>query len=196
MASVSILPIKTSVAAQWCPDTVRVMTQFRYDRCCSSLQHCQNRRPTREQCCASGASPPPPSGGSGQAIVDAAVKEEGLPYVWGGGGCSGPSGGGFDCSGLTQYAACQAIDVTIPRTAQTQYHSSLGKHIPRAEAKAGDMIFWASGGDCAGSVAHVGIFMSEGKMVNAAHTGTPVREQPIWTSSGGESICPDAVRFW
>ena len=46
------------------------------------------------------------------------------------------------------------------------------------------------------NVVHVGIFKSEGKMVNAAHTGTPVREQDIWTSSGGESICDDAVRFW
>lgn len=45
-------------------------------------------------------------------------------------------------------------------------------------------------------MAHVGIFVSEGRMVNAAHTGTPVREQDIWISSGGETICPDAVRFW
>ncbi|KAL8778170.1 MAG: hypothetical protein Q9213_007531 [Squamulea squamosa] len=147
------------------------------------------------QCCVPGASTPSPSpGGSGAGIVAAAVKEEGIDYVWGGGGCSGPSKGGFDCSGLTQYAICQALHKTIPRTAQTQYHSSMGKQIPRAQAKAGDLIFWATGGDCANSVAHVGIFMRDGWMVNAAHTGTPVREQSIWTSSGGESICPNAVR--
>ncbi|KAL8714401.1 MAG: hypothetical protein Q9220_001734 [cf. Caloplaca sp. 1 TL-2023] len=149
------------------------------------------------QCCVSGSSPPsPPSGGSGAGIVSAAVKEEGLPYVWGGGGCSGPSSGGFDCSGLTQYAICQSLKKTIPRTAQTQYHSSMGTHLPRSQAKPGDLIFWAEGGDCKNDVAHVGIFMRDGWMVNAAHTGTPVREQSIWTSSGGESICPDAVRFW
>ena len=45
------------------------------------------------------SSPPAPSGGGGSGIVSAAVKEEGLPYVWGGGGCAGPSKGGFDCSG-------------------------------------------------------------------------------------------------
>ena len=72
----------------------------------------------------------------------------------------------------------------------------MGKHLARADAEAGDMIFWADGGDCVSSVAHVGIFMREGWMVNAAETGTPVREQSIWISSGGESICPDAVRFW
>ncbi len=58
------------------------------------------------------------------------------------------------------------------------------------------MLFWGEGGDCVNSVAHVGIFVKAGLMVNAAHTGTPVREQAIWESSGGESICADAVRFW
>ncbi len=71
----------------------------------------------------------------------------------------------------------------------------MGKQIPRAEAKAGDLIFWAKGGDCANSVSHVGIFMRDGWMVNAARKGTPVREQSIWTSSDGTSICPKAVRF-
>lgn len=56
------------------------------------------------------------------------------------------------------------------------------------------MLFWGKNSDCAHDVAHVGIFMREGWMVNAAHTGTPVREQKIWTSSGGEEICNDAVR--
>ncbi|KAL8912553.1 MAG: hypothetical protein Q9172_007487 [Xanthocarpia lactea] len=145
------------------------------------------------QCCVPGpTTPDPPSGGSGSGIVSAALKQKGLPYVWGGGGCSGPSQGGFDCSGLTQYAICQTLDKTIPRTAHTQYHSSMGKQIPRAEAKAGDLIFWAKGGDCANSVSHVGIFMRDGWMVNAARKGTPVREQSIWTSSDGTSICPKA----
>jgi hypothetical protein len=35
----------------------------------------------------------------GATIVSYAEKEKGLPYVWGGGGCKGPSKGGFDCSG-------------------------------------------------------------------------------------------------
>ncbi|KAK2593228.1 hypothetical protein QQS21_009068 [Conoideocrella luteorostrata] len=133
---------------------------------------------------------------TGPGIVAAAEKMKGKPYVWGGGGCKGPTKGGFDCSGLTQYAVCQAQKKTIPRTAQTQYHSGMGKHIPRAQAKAGDMLFWGKNGDCKNNVVHVGIFVRPGWMVNAAHTGTPVREQKIWTSSGGEKICPDAVRFW
>ncbi len=66
------------------------------------------------QCCVGGggvtspapssAPPPAPSGGDGSGIVSAAVKEEGLPYVWGGGGCAGSSQGGFDCSGESSSA--------------------------------------------------------------------------------------------
>ena len=72
----------------------------------------------------------------------------------------------------------------------------MGKHIPRGQAKPGDMLFWGKNGDCKNNVVHVGIFTKSGKMVNAAKPGTNVREQNIWTSSGGLKICPDAVRFW
>ncbi|OAQ64734.1 nlp/p60 [Pochonia chlamydosporia 170] len=133
---------------------------------------------------------------TGPGIVAAAKKQLGKPYVWGGGNKNGPTKGGFDCSGLTQYSVYQAQKKEIPRTAQTQYHSKMGKHLPRGQAKPGDLIFWGKGGNCKTGVVHVGIFTGPGWMINAAHTGTPVRKQKIWTSSGGEKICPDAVRFW
>lgn len=115
---------------------------------------------------------------------------------FGGGGTSGPTKGGFDCSGLTQYSVYKATGKTIPRTADVQYETSSGHHLPRGQAQKGDLIFWATGGNCASAVEHVGIYISPGLMINAATTGTPVREQSIWTSSGGLEICPDAVRFW
>ncbi|KAL4893614.1 hypothetical protein BDV59DRAFT_201784 [Aspergillus ambiguus] len=133
---------------------------------------------------------------SGASIVSAAQDELGIPYVWGGGGCDGPSSGGFDCSGLTQYAICKSLNFEIPRVAQDQYDSNLGTRLPRAEAKQGDLIFWGNNGNCDSGVVHVAIFIKEGWMINAARTGTPVREQAVWTSYGGEEICPYAVRFW
>lgn len=152
------------------------------------------------QCCVAGdtSTPPPTSSGgdTGSKVVDAAEAEKGLPYVFGGGDTTGPTKGGFDCSGLTQYSVFKATGKTIPRTADVQYETSTGKHVPRAQAQKGDLIFWATGGNCGSAVEHVGIYISPGLMVNAATTGTPVREQSIWTSSGGLSICPDAVRFW
>ena len=44
---------------------------------------------------------------TGSGIVAAAEKEKGIPYVYGGGGCKGPSKGGFDCSGTE---AASSID--------------------------------------------------------------------------------------
>lgn len=57
------------------------------------------------------------------------------------------------------------------------------------------MLFWGGNGDCTHNVVHVGIFVRQDWMVNAARSGTPVREQKIWTSSGSEEICDDAVRW-
>ncbi|TGO50238.1 hypothetical protein BCON_0188g00100 [Botryotinia convoluta] len=115
---------------------------------------------------------------SGKDVVQAAVAKEGVTYVFGGGGCKGEPNGGFDCSA---------------RTAQLQYHSSLGKRIPRAQAKAGDFIFWGTNGDCVNKVHHVGIFMRSNWMVNAPHTGSVVRES---TFEGSSELCDYAVRFW
>ncbi|KAF7593199.1 hypothetical protein BBP40_011829 [Aspergillus hancockii] len=138
----------------------------------------------------------PTNSTTGTPIIKAAQKQKGVPYVWGGGNTHGPTKGGFDCSGLTQYAVYQALDKTIPRTAQTQYDSKLGTRHPRSEAKPGDLLFWGEGGDCKNGVVHVGIYMREGWMINAAKTGTPVREQAIWTEYGGERICGEVLRFW
>ncbi|TGO36438.1 hypothetical protein BHYA_0125g00170 [Botrytis hyacinthi] len=115
---------------------------------------------------------------SGRDVVQAAVAKEGVTYVFGGGGCKGESNGGFDCSAST---------------AQLQYQSSLGKRVPRAQAKAGDFVFWGTNGDCVNKVHHVGIFMRSNWMVNAPHTGSVVRES---TFEGSSELCDYAVRFW
>lgn len=36
---------------------------------------------------------------TGPGIVSAAESQKGINYVYGGGGCKGPSKGGYDCSG-------------------------------------------------------------------------------------------------
>ncbi len=69
------------------------------------------------------------------------------PYVWGGGGgIAGPSGGGFDCSGLTSFAvhAASAGTVTLPRTSEQQW--KLGVEIPIVRAQpGGDLVFGSWG---------------------------------------------------
>lgn len=133
---------------------------------------------------------------TGSKVVAAAEPMKGLPYVWGGGDTKGPTGGGFDCSGLTLYSVYKATGLTIPRHSANQYTTSTGHHVPRAQAKKGDLLFWAPGGKCDEHIDHVGIYISANLMIVAPHTGKDVMEQNIWTENDGTKICPDAVRFW
>ena len=112
----------------------------------------------------------PLAGGAGSDVVEQAIRYLGLPYVWGGGGVEGPSGGGFDCSGLTSFAVHAATGLTLPRTSETQW--TVGQEIPMDQARPGDLLFgnWQSGGP-----GHVAIYIGNGQMVHAPTTGDVVR---------------------
>ena len=118
--------------------------------------------------------PSPTAGGSN--VVEAASQYFGTPYVWGGGGAGGPSGGGFDCSGLTQYAYTRATGgkTVLPRTSEQQW--TVGTEIPLSEAKTGDLVFgsWEAGGP-----GHVGIYAGNGQMVHAPTAGDVVKQAPV-----------------
>lgn len=104
-----------------------------------------------------------------KAIIAEASKYLGTAYVWGG---SSPATG-FDCSGLTHWAFKKA-GVSIPRTSATQYLAS--KKISAAEARAGDLIFFSYGS----GVAHVGIYLGDGRMLNAQNNGVVVESLDWW----------------
>lgn len=118
-----------------------------------------------------------PTSGIGGAIVQLAMRYLGLPYVWGGGNITGPTAGGFDCSGLTSYAifAASGGKVALPRTSETQW--AVGTEIPMAAAQPGDLVFgnWQAGGP-----GHVGIYMGNGMMVHAPTFGDVVKIGPIF----------------
>ncbi|MCX4750595.1 bifunctional lytic transglycosylase/C40 family peptidase [Kitasatospora sp. NBC_01287] len=94
----------------------------------------------------------------------------GTPYEWGG---TGTPGHGYDCSGLTQ-AAYAAAGVNLPRVAQDQYNATL-KLPSTAPLLPGDLLFY--GADLT-NITHVGLYTGDGQMIDAAHTGTPVRTEP------------------
>ena len=103
-----------------------------------------------------------------QVAISTAMAQIGLPYVWGG---DGPTNGdaGFDCSGLTTFSYA-AAGVSLPRTAHTQYYK--GPHVPQGAAlQPGDLVFYGT----PAKVHHVGMYLGDGKMVNAPTFGKPVQ---------------------
>jgi cell wall-associated NlpC family hydrolase len=118
---------------------------------------------------------PPPKATAG--VVGAAQKWLGTPYSWGGGGPSGPSKGfgrgastvGFDCSSLLQYAYAQQ-GKTIPRVTYDQWKT--GKAVPNEALQPGDAVFFRPGQR---GPEHVGIYVGEGKFVEAPKTGDVVK---------------------
>lgn len=109
---------------------------------------------------------------TGAKVVEHAERGLGLPYIWGGGGATGPTGGGFDCSGLAQFAVAQATDgqVILPR--QTYDQIKVGQTITPSEARPGDLVFsnFSSRGP-----EHVQIFAGHGQVIEAQQSGVPVK---------------------
>lgn len=108
------------------------------------------------------------------SLIAAALSRVGLPYVWGG---AGPNV--FDCSGLVQWAYRQA-GILMPRTADEQFLT--GDHIPLADAQPGDLLFWTYDPNDPGFVDHTAIYLGNGLMVVAPHTGTNVQVVPVPTA--------------
>ncbi|PZR80795.1 MAG: hypothetical protein DLM65_07400, partial [Candidatus Aeolococcus gillhamiae] len=100
-----------------------------------------------------------------QKAIAFAYAQLGKPYVW---GATGP--GSYDCSGLVQ-AAWAAAGVAIPRTTYEQWAAL--PHVPMSGIQPGDLIFFYS------DFHHVGIYIGNGNMVDAPHTGAFVRVEPI-----------------
>jgi hypothetical protein len=115
------------------------------------------------------------TGGKAGAVIQAALSQQGTPYVWGGGDIHGPTKGGYDCSGLMVYAFHQGARITLPRTSQAM--RGVGTKVSRAEMQAGDLIVFNNDG----AWGHVGLYLGGGKMVNAPRTGKNVETAVVST---------------
>ena len=134
-------------------------------------------------CADQGGDVPPnlPPGFPG-ALIAAAASQIGTPYVWGGGDFYGPTGGGFDCSGLVLYAAYQASGgrIRLPHYSGDQIHA--GQGIAWADKQPGDLIFFSYPG--AGGPHHVAIYVGGEQILQAPHTGDHVRYGTISEFAG------------
>jgi len=105
--------------------------------------------------------------------IRAAESKIGMPYVWGG---ESDREGGYDCSGLVQYAFARA-GIKMPRTADIQAFT--GWRLPFSQAQPGDLLTWKNDPTFNG-VSHIAIYLGNNKMVVAPHTGTDVQIQTVY----------------
>jgi cell wall-associated NlpC family hydrolase len=124
-------------------------------------------------------------------VIRRALAQRGVPYSWGGGTAAGPGRGigsgsgtvGFDCSGLILYAFA-GVGIKLPHYSGSQY--KMGRQIPTALARRGDVIFYGPGGS-----QHVTLYLGNGLMLEAPDVGQVVKVSPVRKSG----MTPFVVRY-
>jgi cell wall-associated NlpC family hydrolase len=105
------------------------------------------------------------------AVVLFAIAQLDKPYVF---GAAGPSS--FDCSGLTM-AAWSQVGIALPHATTAQAHSgvptSAGALVP------GDLVLVAGDDGTLAAPGHVGLYIGEGLVLNAADEQDGIRVQTL-----------------
>jgi cell wall-associated NlpC family hydrolase len=143
----------------------------------AAAREAARRETARSQPPSARATTTDPNAGSGPAASGAAAAVEearrqlGKPYQY---GAAGPDT--FDCSGLTQWS-WKAGGKALPHSSRAQYGATSRVALPNI--KPGDLAFF---GPSVSGIHHVGIYVGDGRMIEASRTGTPVRYASIYRS--------------
>ena len=111
------------------------------------------------------------AGGRAQVIA-AALDQVGWPYIWGG---ESRSEGGFDCSGLVDYAYAHA-GMPLPGRPTAAVLFRMSMPVGRAHLPPGDLAFLYSRRR---APYHVALYVGDGLVVVAPHTGADVQIEPL-----------------
>ncbi len=107
-------------------------------------------------------------------VIQRALAQRGVPFLYGGGNAAGPTRGtglkanvvGFDASGLIQYAYAGA-GLKMPRTSAEQ--CNVGTKVPPAQARPGDLMCYGPGGSQS-----VAMYLGNGQMIEATEPAVTV----------------------
>ncbi|MFJ8813760.1 C40 family peptidase [Amycolatopsis thermoflava] len=109
--------------------------------------------------------------GAANTALQAALAKRGSEYEW---AAAGPSE--FDCSGLTMWAY-RAAGISLPHSSRMQY--TLGRPVSQSELLPGDLVFYDDGSGNPSAIHHVGMYVGDGKMVDAPTEGQLVDVRSI-----------------
>ncbi|MBB5140068.1 cell wall-associated NlpC family hydrolase [Thermocatellispora tengchongensis] len=122
-----------------------------------------------------------------------------IPYSWGGGHARepGPSRGtcvgyhgsirpcparktvGLDCSGLARWVYHLAFGRDVLGSGNTDDHLRKLRPVPPEAVRPGDLVYYGTITPKRVRTHHVGVYVGNGKMVNALRTGTTVRVDDV-----------------
>ena len=106
------------------------------------------------------------------SIVQMARAQIGTRYKFGG----GTPEKGFDCSGLVKFVMA-ALNLDVPRTAKQQARVGLAIVKDTSRLLPGDLLTFGRGKK--GAVSHVGIYVGDGRFVQASSAAGRVIETPL-----------------
>ena len=109
--------------------------------------------------------------GTTNQVIKTAYAQMGKRYIW---GSTDRSNGGFDCSGLVNYAY-RTNGVKLPRTSREM--ATVGQTVKKSAMKPGDLVFFNT--RRSSRINHVGMYIGNGKFIHSSSGQGGVRVDSI-----------------